>query len=80
MSYLLDSNAWIGLIRGSSLALARRFRTIAPTAEIRVCSVVCAELWYGCARSAKAGALQPDSTGLKTPSLARALARRGAAG
>jgi tRNA(fMet)-specific endonuclease VapC len=51
--YLLDSNVWIGLIRGSSSTLAARYQALAPTADIRVCSVVCAELWYGCARSAK---------------------------
>jgi tRNA(fMet)-specific endonuclease VapC len=53
MIHLLDSNVWIGLVRQSSAVLAARFRAVAPTADIRVCSVVIAELWYGCARSAK---------------------------
>jgi tRNA(fMet)-specific endonuclease VapC len=54
MTYLLDSNVWIGLIRGSSPLLATRFQASAATADaLHICSVVCAELWYGCARSAK---------------------------
>jgi tRNA(fMet)-specific endonuclease VapC len=56
MIYLLDSNVWIGLIRGSSPLLATRYQALAPTADIRVCSVVCAELWYSCARSARPAA------------------------
>jgi tRNA(fMet)-specific endonuclease VapC len=53
MIYLLDSNVWIGLIRRSSAVLAARYQSVAPSADIRVCSVIVAELWYGCARSAK---------------------------
>src|SRR5437868_12714509 len=53
MSYLLDSNVWIGLIRRTSPSLATRYQALAPTADLRVCSVVCAELWHGCARSAR---------------------------
>jgi tRNA(fMet)-specific endonuclease VapC len=53
MIYLLDSNVWISLVRGTSLVLAAKFLVMAPTADIRGCSVVVAELWYGCARSAK---------------------------
>jgi tRNA(fMet)-specific endonuclease VapC len=56
MIYLLDSNVWISLIRGTSPVLAAKYRAMAPTADIRVCSVVVAELWYGCARSAKPAA------------------------
>jgi tRNA(fMet)-specific endonuclease VapC len=56
MIYLLDSNVWIGLIRGASAGLAARYRTAAPSLDIRVCSVIVAELWYGCARSAKPAA------------------------
>jgi tRNA(fMet)-specific endonuclease VapC len=53
MIYLLDSNVWIGLIRGTSPTLSVRFQAMAPAADIRVCSVIVAELWYGCALSAK---------------------------
>ena len=56
MIYLLDSNVWIGLIRKSSPALAARFLAVAGSADLRVCSVVVAELWHGCARSAKPAA------------------------
>jgi tRNA(fMet)-specific endonuclease VapC len=53
MNYLLDSNVWIALIRGTSPPLAARFRSLAPAGELRICSIVIAELWYGCVRSAK---------------------------
>src|SRR5579875_1169464 len=56
MIYLLDTNVWIGLIRGLSGVLLAKYRAMAPTADIRVCSVVLAELWYGCARSASPAA------------------------
>jgi predicted nucleic acid-binding protein len=48
MTYLLDSNVWIGLIRQTSPQLAAKFRSLAPTADICVCSVVPGEFWYGC--------------------------------
>ncbi len=67
MSYLLDSNVWIGLVRQSSAVLAARFRAMAPTADIRVCSVVVAELWYGCARSAKPAANRAAVNALTAP-------------
>ena len=67
MSYLLDPNVWIGLVRQSSAVLAARFRAMAPTADIRVCSVVVAELWYGCARSAKPAANRAAVTALTAP-------------
>jgi tRNA(fMet)-specific endonuclease VapC len=53
MIYLLDSNVWITLIRQKSPALDSRFRANAGSADIRTCAIVNAELWYGCARSAK---------------------------
>ena len=53
MIYLLDSNVWIALMRGSSALVAARYHAEAPAADIRVCSVVVAELWYGAAKSAK---------------------------
>ena len=56
MTYLLDSNVWISLIRRSSVVLAAKYQGMAPTADIRVCSVIVAERWYGCARSAKPAA------------------------
>ena len=67
MTYLLDSNVWIGLIRGFSSALATRFQALAGTVDLRVCSVVCAELWYGCARSARPAANRAALEALISP-------------
>jgi tRNA(fMet)-specific endonuclease VapC len=53
MTYLLDANVWVALLRRSSPLVAARFQAAAPSADLRICSVVVAELWYGCARSAK---------------------------
>jgi tRNA(fMet)-specific endonuclease VapC len=36
--------------------VAARFQVAAPSADLCICSVVVAELWYGCARSAKPAA------------------------
>src|SRR3954447_12151732 len=49
--YLLDANACIHILRDSSKNLLERFRRHAPT-EIKLCSVVKAELIYGAQRSA----------------------------
>ncbi len=69
MIYLLDANVWIDLIRGSSPVLAARFQSLASTAELRVSSVVCAELWYGCARSARPAANRAALEALIAPYL-----------
>lgn len=45
MTYLLDSNVWIAVIRKTSTPLAARFQASAATADLRVCAIVCAELW-----------------------------------
>lgn len=55
MTYLLDTNVWIALLRGSRPSVTTRFGVVAPS-NIRLCSMVAAELWYGCARSAKPAA------------------------
>jgi predicted nucleic acid-binding protein len=47
MRYLLDTNVWVALLRNSSAALAKRFQAIASTGDLRVCSIVRAELRYG---------------------------------
>ncbi len=52
MIYLLDTNVWIRVLRNPSSSLAPRFRAIVP-ADIRICSIVVAELRHGCLRSAK---------------------------
>jgi tRNA(fMet)-specific endonuclease VapC len=51
MAYLLDSNVWIAVLRGKDMAIAARVRGTDP-AEIRLCSIVKAELIYGAHRSA----------------------------
>src|SRR5262245_11230231 len=67
MIYRLDSNVWISLIRGTSSVLAAKLQAMTPTADLRVCSVVVAELWYGCARSAKPAANRAGLAALIVP-------------
>jgi tRNA(fMet)-specific endonuclease VapC len=55
MTYLLDSNVRVALLRGTKPQVAARFRAAAGI-DLRVCSVIVAELRYGCARSAKSAA------------------------
>jgi tRNA(fMet)-specific endonuclease VapC len=52
MTYLLDTNVWITALRQPGSSLVARFQATDP-ADIRVCSVVVAELRYGCLRSAR---------------------------
>ena len=49
--YLLDTNACIRILNGSSATLVRRLQQAAPS-SLRLCSVVKAELIYGARRSA----------------------------
>jgi tRNA(fMet)-specific endonuclease VapC len=56
VSYLLDTNACIALINGTSLAVRGRFqRAIRGGAQTYVSSVVTFELWYGVAKSVHRG-------------------------
>lgn len=48
--YLLDTNACIQVLNGTSRALIERFKAESP-ATIRLCSVVKAELLYGARKS-----------------------------
>ena len=68
MTYLLDSNVWVAILRASSPAVVTRFRPV-PAADLRVCSIVVAELWYGCARSAKPAANRAAVDALVAPYL-----------
>ncbi len=52
MSYLLDTNTVIGILRARSPGLLARAAAV-PRAMLRTCSVVKAELFYGSLRSAK---------------------------
>jgi tRNA(fMet)-specific endonuclease VapC len=54
MTYLLDTNVCIALIKNDLPAVRRRFReVVAAHAEILVPTIVAFELWYGVAKSAR---------------------------
>jgi tRNA(fMet)-specific endonuclease VapC len=55
MNYLLDSNVCIQYMRGKNLLIRQRL-SARPLQEIRLCSVVKAELYLGALRSAKPSA------------------------
>jgi tRNA(fMet)-specific endonuclease VapC len=50
LSYLLDSNTWIALLRWQNAGVLTRLKQH-PVDEILLCSVVAAELWFGAERS-----------------------------
>jgi tRNA(fMet)-specific endonuclease VapC len=50
LSYLLDSNCWIALLRWQNASVLARLKQY-PAEDILLCSVVLAELWYGAERS-----------------------------
>ncbi len=50
MSYLLDSNTWISLLRWQNAGVLTHLKQH-PAEEILLCSVVLAELWFGAERS-----------------------------
>jgi tRNA(fMet)-specific endonuclease VapC len=52
MIYLLDSNVWVAILRQNCPQVAARYGAT-NSSDIRTCSVVVAELRYGCARSAR---------------------------
>ena len=57
MAYLLDTNACIALINGSSEPVRKRFlRAVASGEEVWVPSVSVFELWYGVAKSVQTDA------------------------
>lgn len=66
MTYLLDTNVWVTVLRQPISALATRFHAVTP-ADIRVCSVVVAELRHGCLRSAKPAANRTAVDALLAP-------------
>ena len=54
MSYLLDTNAVIALLKDEPAIFRKRLRrTVSRGAAIAVSSIVLYELWYGVARSAR---------------------------
>ena len=52
MIYLLDTNVWVAILRQKHPEVAARYGAT-DCADIRTCSIVVAELRYGCAKSAK---------------------------
>ena len=52
MTYLLDSNVWVAILRKKNPEVAVRYGAT-DRADVRTCSVVVAELYYGCEKSAK---------------------------
>lgn len=54
MSYVLDTNAVIALLKNEPAIFRKRLRrTVAKGAAVAVSSIVLYELWYGVARSAR---------------------------
>ena len=53
MSYLLDINAVIALLKNNPSGVRERLRAVSQRAAIAVSSVVLYELWYGVARSGR---------------------------
>lgn len=47
MIYLLDTNAWVQFLRNAHALVVQRIKARQPS-ELRNCSVVAAELYYGC--------------------------------
>ncbi len=67
MAYLLDTNACVEFFRGRNALLLQRVHA-RPTADLRLCSVVKAELIYGILRSAR-----PAANRAKLDAFARAV-------
>ncbi|MHB2019454.1 MAG: type II toxin-antitoxin system tRNA(fMet)-specific endonuclease VapC [Candidatus Xenobia bacterium] len=57
MNYLLDTNACIRLLNGTSPRLAEKFRSQSPS-RIRLCSIVKVELCYGAFKSQQPAEMQ----------------------
>jgi tRNA(fMet)-specific endonuclease VapC len=66
MTYLPDSNVWITFLRKPSSPVVAKLNSTVP-ANVRVCSIVVAELRYGCLRSAKAAATRAALDQLLAP-------------
>ncbi len=56
MTYLLDTNAWASYLNRRDASVANRIEQIG-SADIRLCSVVKAELYYGAQKSPRREAL-----------------------
>jgi tRNA(fMet)-specific endonuclease VapC len=52
MTYLPDTNAWIGFLNAEGSKIQKRLKE-ADSSDIRLCSVVKAELYFGAERSSR---------------------------
>ncbi len=52
MTYLPDTNAWIGFLNADGSKIQKRLKAT-DSSDIRLCSVVKAELYFGAQRSAR---------------------------
>jgi tRNA(fMet)-specific endonuclease VapC len=68
MTYLLDTNVWVVFLRNPHSPVVSRLRVRRP-ADVCVCSVVVAELYYGCLRSANPAANRGKVESLVRPFL-----------
>src|SRR4051794_36806209 len=59
MIYLLDTNVCAQYLRGKNPHVLARLKAV-PARDVRLCSVVAAELYYGCLRSS-----QPEANRIK---------------
>lgn len=66
MMHLLDTNAWVVFLRDPRSLVVPRLRAKQP-ADVCVCSVVVAELYYGCLRSANPAANRAKVDALVRP-------------
>jgi tRNA(fMet)-specific endonuclease VapC len=64
--YLLDTNVWVTFLRRPDSPVVARLRAKRP-GEVCVCSVVLAELYYGCLRSAAPAANRAKVDALMRP-------------
>ena len=66
MTYLLDTNVWVAFLRNPNSPVVPRLRARQP-GDVCVCSVVVAELYYGCLRSANPAANRGKVEALMQP-------------
>jgi tRNA(fMet)-specific endonuclease VapC len=64
--HLLDTNVWVAFLRRPDSTIVPRLRAKEP-GQVCVCSVVVAELYYGCLRSANAAANRAKVDALMRP-------------
>jgi tRNA(fMet)-specific endonuclease VapC len=66
VTYLLDTNVWVAFLRNPNSPVVPRLRARQP-GDVCVCSVVVAELYYGCLRSANPAANREKVEALVRP-------------